>query len=347
MPTKCREISRQQIPPRRMPRAPRHFFLLAVVVSGSLGATPTSLADEPSLVRLLADTANSASPQNPADCNAVWFEVPAESQLENRLPPTDPFIQPVIRPEPVPAKTAPLPLPREPFGKRPFPMAIQPVPVPTPAETSIPLPLPSKLVTGEFVSPASNIVFAQTEELPVQLPSRSPQPTLLEEVPASEKRMPASSVNQFGLRPLTSISTNIGIPSSIKDLPVNTAEERFLQEPLIAHAGNVGRDWGITDYRWEASMLCHGPILFEQLNAERYGITYGCLQPAVSAAHFFVTVPALPYKVWAQGHDHCQYALGYYRPGSYAEPQYYRPRISADAGLFQAGVIVGLIYILP
>jgi hypothetical protein len=87
--------------------------------------------------------------------------------------------------------------------------------------------------------------------------------------------------------------------------------------------------------------------LFEQLNAERYGITYGCLQPIVSGAHFFVTVPALPYKVWAQGHDHCQYVLGYYRPGSYAKPQCYKPRISADAGMFEAGVILGLIYILP
>jgi hypothetical protein len=103
----------------------------------------------------------------------------------------------------------------------------------------------------------------------------------------------------------------------------------------------------VTDYRWEASKLCHGPLLFEQLNAERYGITYGCMQPVVSAAHFFVTVPALPYKVWAQGHDHCQYVLGFYRPGSPAKPQCYRPRISADAGLFEAGVIVGLIYILP
>jgi hypothetical protein len=67
----------------------------------------------------------------------------------------------------------------------------------------------------------------------------------------------------------------------------------------------------------------------------------------MSSLHFFATIPALPYKVWAHGHDHCQYALGYYRPGSWASPQRYRARLSADAALFEAGIIVGLIYILP
>lgn len=151
----------------------------------------------------------------------------------------------------------------------------------------------------------------------------------------------------FGLRPMNQLSINITAPEPDDGLPVNFAGERFSQEPVIASAERAGRDWAITDYRWEASLLGHGPILFEQLNAERYGITYGYLQPIVSGAHFFASVPAVPYKVWAQGRERCQFTLGYYRPGSCSQPQCYRPRISADAGLFEAGVILGLIFALP
>ena len=40
--------------------------------------------------------------------------------------------------------------------------------------------------------------------------------------------------------------------------------------------------------------------------------------PLVSAAHFFVTVPLLPYKMGVEPPCECEYTLGYYRPGSCA-----------------------------
>lgn len=189
----------------------------------------------------------------------------------------------------------------------------------------------------------------ETETLPPaapaieELPEYQPEEAI-EEVSTPE---PIDAPNPFGLKPLAQLSTNILVPQPQDGLPDDLAAARFDREDLILNAQCAGRDWALTDYRWEASRLCHGPILFEQLNAERYGITYGCCQPIMSSLHFFATIPALPYKVWANGHDHCQYALGYYRPGSWASPQRYRARLSADAALFEAGIIVGLIYILP
>jgi hypothetical protein len=169
----------------------------------------------------------------------------------------------------------------------------------------------------------------------------------IEEVEPSEPAVDSQAASTFGLKPMSAMSINIAAPKGDGGHPQDFAAARFDREGSIDPAQRVGRDWGMVDYRWEASMLCHGPLLFEQLNAERYGITYGCLQPVISGAHFFATVPALPYKVWANGHDQCQYALGYYRPGSCARPQSYKPRVSADASLFEAGVILGLIYVLP
>ena len=40
--------------------------------------------------------------------------------------------------------------------------------------------------------------------------------------------------------------------------------------------------------------FCHPPLYFEEANLERYGRSRGFLQPAVSGAKFFATIPSLP-----------------------------------------------------
>ena len=75
--------------------------------------------------------------------------------------------------------------------------------------------------------------------------------------------------------------------------------------------------WAATDFHWSATGLCHRPLYFEEVNLERYGYTVSpLLQPAISGAHFFLTIPTLPYKMVAQPPKECVYTLGYYRPGS-------------------------------
>jgi hypothetical protein len=192
----------------------------------------------------------------------------------------------------------------------------------------------TKTAHFELVFPSDDSIDDQTAEP-------------IEEISPPSVEAPVDSAATFGLKPMSQLSINIAAPNPQDGFPEDLGREQLDKEPVIESAQVVGRDWAAIDYRWTAPLLCHGPILFEQLNAERYGITYDCLQPVTSAAHFFATVPILPYKVWTQGHDHCQYALGYYRPGSCAIPQCYRPRISADASLFEAGVILGIIFALP
>ncbi len=78
------------------------------------------------------------------------------------------------------------------------------------------------------------------------------------------------------------------------------------------------RGWGIT-FHWTASALCHKPAYFEEVQVERYGHTWGpWVQPFVSAGHFFLIVPALPYAMGLYPPNECVYTLGYYRVGSCA-----------------------------
>jgi hypothetical protein len=111
---------------------------------------------------------------------------------------------------------------------------------------------------------------------------------------------------------------------------------------------DTGRDWPGTTYTWKASALCHKPLYFEQSHMERHGHSWGpVLDPVISGAHFFATLPVLPYKMGVELPCECIYPLGHYRPGSCA-PRYIEPwPVSIRGAAFEAGAIVGLSGILP
>jgi hypothetical protein len=108
------------------------------------------------------------------------------------------------------------------------------------------------------------------------------------------------------------------------------------------------REWLASTMTWKASALCHKPLYFEEVQLERYGHSAGpFLQPAISGAHFFLNIAALPYKMGINPPNECRYALGYYRPGSCA-PWLLPPLpLSVRGGLMEAGAILGGIYVIP
>jgi hypothetical protein len=81
----------------------------------------------------------------------------------------------------------------------------------------------------------------------------------------------------------------------------------------------VRRNFARTTFTWKATGVCHKPLYFEDVQLERYGHSWNPVaQPFMSAAHFFVSVPLLPYKMGLNPPNECMYTLGYYRPGSCA-----------------------------
>lgn len=106
-----------------------------------------------------------------------------------------------------------------------------------------------------------------------------------------------------------------------------------------------GRQCVASTFTWKASDLCHKPLYFEEVQLERYGHTAGPIaQPVISGAHFFANIALLPYKMGINPPGECQYALGYYRPGSCAPwvipPFPLSARGAATAtGFYTAGVL--------
>lgn len=114
-------------------------------------------------------------------------------------------------------------------------------------------------------------------------------------------------------------------------------------ECLLGDEIHPGRDFIPSTMTWTASALCHKPLYFEEVQVERYGHTIGFFQPVVSGAHFFVNIAVMPYKMGINPPNECQYALGYYRPGSCA-PWMVPPIPLSVRGAATQAAAVGIIY---
>jgi hypothetical protein len=122
----------------------------------------------------------------------------------------------------------------------------------------------------------------------------------------------------------------------------------FPYECTLELAWHEGRCWEQTTYMWKASALCHKPLYFEDEQLERYGHSFApCFQPFVSGAHFFCTLPVLPYCMGVEPPCECIYALGHYRPGNCAPYMCNPIPLSPRGAVFQAGAVTGVSAILP
>ena len=146
-------------------------------------------------------------------------------------------------------------------------------------------------------------------------------------------------------KPITTVTIDVTIPGELP--PRDDVPMPLDVMPQFGDMRMMG-GWAQQDFRWSATRLCHGPLYFEEVNLERYGYQCRpCVQPFVSGAHFFLTVPALPYKMTVHPPNECIYTLGHYRPGSRVPWRRNLPPWDARAAAVQAGVVVGLVFLIP
>jgi hypothetical protein len=150
-------------------------------------------------------------------------------------------------------------------------------------------------------------------------------------------------------RPITAVTVNAVLPSGLSPgQPGSEVDEPPTPPaPQFGDARLVG-GWPITDFNWAATGMYHKPLYFEEVNLERYGYTVSpVLQPLISGAHFFATIPVLPYKMTTHPPCECYYTLGHYRPGSCAPRRWHHEPFDPLAATVEAGFVVGLVYIIP
>lgn len=129
---------------------------------------------------------------------------------------------------------------------------------------------------------------------------------------------------------------------------ISPEEGRFPPECTIGKNGFQPRAWAPTTFTWKASGLCHKAAYFQDTQLERYGHSWGpYLQPLASGAHFFLSVPALPYSMGLYPPGECLYTLGFYRPGNCAPYMLDPLPVSVRAALAAGGAYTGLAFLIP
>jgi hypothetical protein len=93
--------------------------------------------------------------------------------------------------------------------------------------------------------------------------------------------------------------------------------------------------------------ICYRPLYFEDIQLERYGRTFGIVQPGVSAAHFFCSVPLMPYKMVVRPPRSCECSNGFSRRGDQPLPGYGARFLRLDAAAVEAAVMAGIFLALP
>lgn len=149
-------------------------------------------------------------------------------------------------------------------------------------------------------------------------------------------------------KPIAEIGTDIALPKTdFQGQPLREPDSRVKTAlPLVSL--DDPRAIAMQEVSWAAPATCHRPLYFEEVNLERYGFSqFGYLQPVASAAHFFATVPLLPYKMTLDPPCECIYTLGHHRPGSCVPYRIHQLPLQLDAAAVEAGVVTGLVFLIP
>ena len=188
----------------------------------------------------------------------------------------------------------------------------------------------------------SNLLFAETEQGSESSEEKSEILALPETSDEVEDNNKGASC--YSLTPMQQLTVRIDQPKG--KLPQN-AYARCVSHSLSGDRRLDG-GWMQYDYHWAATGMCHRPLYFEEINAERFGYTPSyALQPFISGIRFFTSIPALPYKMALDCPRDCTYTLGHYRPGSCNPYRWNRLPLRIGAATVEVGFIAGMILLIP
>jgi hypothetical protein len=192
----------------------------------------------------------------------------------------------------------------------------------------------------------------QSRTAPELLPAAPPESADVK--PAPSLQPPPEPLSppavDLGVTPISEIEADIALPSDIPP-PDDLAAAAFASRGEVVYAAGPFTN-SLAYSNWQGGMFCHRPLYFEEFHLERQGRSFGVLQPAVSAAHFFATVPAMPYLMTVRPPGRCSYMAGI---GPAGEPVFSPgwpmfagvSRRHLSGAIVQAGVITGMIFVLP
>lgn len=215
-----------------------------------------------------------------------------------------------------------------------FPAAPAPVPAPAPSGFSSPVALPAS-ATGV---PGEERIITTAAQLPPKGKMEEDNIDFVVniELPGPEALFRRSSEKQFfeGIR--QEARKQPGAPSVY--FPAETPVTR---EPFVP------RMWPRSVATVEPSYVCHGKLLFEQRNFERYGWDLGVLTPLVSVGKYYYDLALMPYHYFTDPCQHWDCSSGKCLPGDRVPLRLYPEKFSLTGLAAQGFVTTGLIIVFP
>jgi len=101
-----------------------------------------------------------------------------------------------------------------------------------------------------------------------------------------------------------------------------------------------------TQAKLEPGFLVHRRLMFEEVNAERYGWDFGLLSPVVSSAYFYKDLLLWPAHLASNWRERYATNAGKYLPGTPVPYFLYPPEITITGGAIGAGAIVATSLLL-
>lgn len=250
-------------------------------------------------------------------------------------------------------------IPVAPQATLPLPIA-PPAAPPAPAQPMIPQPPAIVIPT----SPAPMVAFPQTPATAIAMQPPVPKPVTpnpppgikpmtppdyAELAPEYRTDLPPRSVIFKMFTPkeleewvMDKVSQSQNIP--LQELHFPPEEPVALGQTYHAKTANYPPQKAVI----EPLYLVHRRLLFEEINAERYGWDLGVIQPLVSAAFFYADFFLLPETLvsgFAQGF--WDTSAGKCLPGSPTPYILYPPGLTVSGSLAEAAVITGLSFAIP
>ncbi len=123
----------------------------------------------------------------------------------------------------------------------------------------------------------------------------------------------------------------------------------FPPDPVLTRDTYHGRGnlWPPMKLEVAPYYVCHGRIPFQQINFERYGWSFGVLQPLISGGIFLWDFVTWPYQMAMEPCRCYEYNTGWCLPGDPVPLLLYPIELSATGFVAEVGTIVGLVAILP
>ena len=213
------------------------------------------------------------------------------------------------------------------------------------------------LAEVEFVTQRHHDI-AMTAFVTAALPDLPEPATVEQAVEAVPETVVPLEVGSRAYRAIGAKSLNIrpqlaNIPGGVTreriTVPAQPARDLARASRAELHQVGTSRQWSPMSYSWEAPALKYNPLYFEDVELERFGNEFQYLQPVVSAAHFYLTIPTLPYQIGTEenGLFDCVYDLGNDRPGNCVPFHLHHFGFSWTGALAQGGAVTGLLFILP